>query len=533
MDPTIYSNRTRRQGVLAAVCIAALALPLAFSGGALATPAISRDLHASPDAVYWITNAFMLAFGSLLMAAGALADRFGRKRVFTLGVAGFTLASATLGLAPSIVVLNLLRAAQGVAAAAALAGGAAALAQEFDGSARTRAFSTLGATFGVGLAFGPIIAGWLIAFLSWHAIFMTGAFAGILSLSLAVPQMQESCDPHARRLDWPGIVTFTAALACFTCGLIEAPTHGWTSVTTATLLVACMAFAIAFVVVETRSSRPMLDLSLFRYPRFIGVQVLPVATCYCYIVLLVVLPLRFIGMDGYDEVHASYLMLALSSPMLFVPFVAAALTRWLSAGIISGIGLVIAGAGLHALAGALRAGAGSAAIGPMLAIGIGAGLPWGLMDGLSVSMVPKSRAGMATGIFSTTRVAGECVALATVNALLAVLTQFSLRAAVPLANSTNVAEAAARLSAGDLAHATAKLPHISPVTLQASYHEAFGHLLDGLTAITLLCALAVFAFLSRVRAYDEASGTDAAPLSCDLPMVDRKSQLTESVGGER
>jgi MFS family permease len=519
MKPTHSSGKARQLVVLAAVCLAALALPLAFSGGAVATPAISRDLGGGPVAANWITNAFMLAFGSLLMAAGTLADRYGRKRLFACGVAGFTLSSLALGFAPSIVVVDLLRAAQGVAAAAALAGGTAALAQEFDGHARTRAFSVLGTTFGIGLAFGPVLAGWLIAQFGWRAIFVTGALAGALSLGFGVPRMRESRDPHARRLDWAGAVTFTAALTCLTCGVIEAPSRGWTSAVVTGLLAAFAVLVLAFVVVEFRVSRPMLDLSLFRYPRFVGVQVLPIATCYCYIVLLVVLPLRFIGVDGYDELHAGCLMLALSAPMLVVPFVAATLTRWLSAGVISGIGLLIAAAGLYALGGALRAGAGPASIGPMLAIGIGAGLPWGLMDGLSVSVVPKSRAGMATGIFSTTRVAGEGVALAVVSALLAGLVQTRLHAALPQALPAEVADAAARLAAGDLADAALRLPGLAPAALHSAYHTAFGRLLDGLAAITLLCALAAFAFLSRVRVADEAPRE--LPRRSEVPAVEQ------------
>ncbi|MDF0499832.1 MFS transporter, partial [Burkholderia cenocepacia] len=115
----------RRAWVLAAVCMAAVALPLSFSGGAVATPAIGRDLHGSPVAMNWITNAFMLAFGSFLMASGALADQFGRKRLFAIGVGGFTLMSVALAFAPSMLAVDLLRAAQGLAAAAALAGGTA------------------------------------------------------------------------------------------------------------------------------------------------------------------------------------------------------------------------------------------------------------------------------------------------------------------------------------------------------------------------------------------------------------------------
>ncbi|WP_429573412.1 MFS transporter [Paraburkholderia sp. UCT70] len=496
--------------MLTAVCLAALALPLSFSGGAVATPAIGRDLAGGPVAMNWITNAFMLTFGSLLMAAGALADRFGRKRLFAFGVSGFTVVSLVLGFAPSIFVLDVLRAVQGVTAAAALAGGTAALVQEFDGPERTRAFSLLGTTFGLGLAFGPVLAGFLVERFGWRAIFVTGTAAGAISLLFGAPRMRESRDPNAQGLDWAGTATFTGALSCFTFGVIQAPESGWSSQLVVGFLVGAALLVAAFAVIETRVAGPMLDLSLFRYPRFVGVQVLPIATCYCYIVPLVVLPLRFIGADGYSEIDAGLLMLALSAPMLVVPLVAALLTRWMSAGVISGIGLLIAALGLYWLSVALRDGASSAAIAPLLTIGIGAGIPWGLMDGLSVSVVPKERAGMATGIFSTTRVAGECIALAMVNAILAALTQARVLSAMkPHATSATVSEAAARLAAGDLDRASVLLPNVARATLQHIYADAFGHLLGGLTVVTLLCAIAVFAFLSRIRADDEPSADRA------------------------
>ncbi|MEM5403163.1 MFS transporter [Paraburkholderia unamae] len=506
------NEASRRVAILAAVCLAGLALPLAFSGGAVATPAIgrafARDAASAPAALTWVTNAFMLAFGSLLMAAGTLADQYGRKRVFAFGVTGFTLASLALACAPTLLSLDLLRAAQGLSAAAALAGGTAALAQEFDGHARTRAFSLLGTTFGLGLAFGPVIAGLLIERLGWRAVFATGAVAGAFALVFGVPRMRESRDPNARGLDWPGTLTFTAALSCFTYGVIEAPSRGWTQPLVAGLLAASVLLACAFVVIERRIARPMLDLSLFRYPRFVGVQLLPIATCFCYVVLLVVLPLRLIGVEGYREIDAGWLMLALSAPMLVVPLAAAVLTRWLSPGVVSGMGLAIAAAGLYALA--LRGGANASAIGPMLAIGTGAAMPWGLMDGLSVSVVPKERAGMATGIFSTTRVAGEGIALACVSALLAALTQTRLLAAVHVhADAGVLAQTSARLAAGDLAQAAAWLPGLPVSALRAAYADAFSVLLIGLAALTLGCAIAVLVFLGRTRA--------ASAVQADLP----------------
>jgi hypothetical protein len=329
---------------------------------------------------------------------------------------------------------------------------------------------------------------------------------GVLSLLFGVPQMRESRDPDAQRIDWAGIATFTGALSCFTFGVIQSSESGWSNRLVVGFLLGAALLAAAFWVIETRVARPMLDLSLFRYPRFVGVQVLPIATCCCYIVLLVVLPLRFVGVDGYSEIGAGLLMLALSAPMLVVPLVAAMLTRWMSAGVISGIGLLIAAGGLYWLTMVLGGGASNAAIAPLLTIGVGAGMPWGLMDGLSVSVVPKERAGMATGIFSTTRVAGECIALATVSAILAALTQARVQSTLrPHALSGDVAEAAARLAAGDLNRASALLPDVPRAALLHIYADAFGLLLGGLTVVTLLCAIAAFVILGRTRADEDSS----------------------------
>ncbi len=159
MDANMKAAHTGKTIVLAAVCLAGLMMPLSFTGPAVATPAIARDLGGSPVALAWVVNAFVLAFGSFVLAAGTLADQYGRKRIFRLGVLGFTILSAISTFAPGLVALDLLRGAQGIAAAMVMAGGAASLAQEFEGPARTRAFSLLGTTFGVGLAFGPIWSG--------------------------------------------------------------------------------------------------------------------------------------------------------------------------------------------------------------------------------------------------------------------------------------------------------------------------------------------------------------------------------------
>jgi MFS family permease len=477
---------TTRALALLAVCLAAVAMPLTFTGPAVALPAIGRAFGAVPLALAWVTNAFMLTFGSSLMAAGALADAHGRKRLFLIGVAAFIATSLAAAASPGIAWLDLARAGQGVAAAAAFSGGAAALAQVFEGPGRLRAFSLLGTSFGVGLALGPIAAGWLIETAGWRAIFLLVAGLGLPAFLLGMLALRESRDPAAAGLDWPGAASFTAALALFTYGLLLAPERGWGDGLVWALIAGAAAVFAAFVVIEGRVARPMLDLSLFRYPRFVGVQVLAAAPAYSFVVLLILLPVRFIGVEGLAEMAAGRLMVALSAPLIALPVAAGLATRWLSPAVLCGAGFVVAGAGLAWLA--QMPAAASTAL-PLMVIGLGISLPWGLMDGLAVSVVPRERAGMATGIFSTTRVAGEGVALAVVGAILSALT------ATRLGGGAAAGAAAQHLAAGDLAGATAILPDAG--LLHQAYGAAFASLLGILTVITLVTAVVVFLFLGK------------------------------------
>ncbi len=510
-SPTQRPGGRSERLVLASICLAAIVLPLSFSGGAIATPDIARTLGGSPTALTWITNAFMLSFGSLLMAAGALADQYGRKRVFAGGMSLFVVSTILLALAPSVLWLDVLRALQGVAAAASLASGSAALAQEFEGHARMRAFGLLGTSFGLGLAFGPVIAGMLIAWLGWRAIFVFIAGVACLAMIFGLPRMRETRDPGASGLDWPGTLCFTAMLVLLTFGIIQAPASGRDSPLIIALLGGAGVLLVVFVIIEARVARPMLDLSLFRYPRFIGVQMLPVGTCYCYIVLVVLLPLRLIGIEGWGEMRAGLFMLALSAPMLFMPLVASRLAHRVSPGALSALGFLAAAAGLCWLARISFEGAAFSALLPLFLIGMGAGLPWGLMDGLAVSVVPKERAGMATGIFSTTRVAGEGIALASVSATLAWIIQSGLTR-MAMASPHVVATASQQLATGELHRASTLLTQLPAADIRWIYAQAFTHLLLGLAAITVICATVVFSVIggSEERASMKVAGGEAA-----------------------
>ncbi|MER8412090.1 MFS transporter [Mesorhizobium sp. M0870] len=508
MTSRTTTGSAERWLVLLSVCLAAMTMPLTFTGPAVALSRIAADLGGSPIELNWVTNAFMLTFGATLMASGALADNHGRKRLFLVGLSLYILASLGAMLAPDIIWFDIFRAAQGIGSAAAFAGGASALAQEFEGPLRLRAFSFLGTSFGIGLAFGPIASGLLISAFGWRSIFILVAALAIAAAMLGLRTIRESRDPDATGLDWAGAGTFTIALASLTYGVLQAPQRGWADPLVVTLLAASVICFVAFVFVERRAQRPMLDLTLFAYPRFVGVQFLAAAPAYAFVVLLVLLPIRFIGIEGMSEIKAGQLMICLSGPLLILPMLAGQLARWIAPATICGVGLLVAAAGLVWLS--LTPPVDSALVAPLMLIGVGIALPWGLMDGLAVSVVPRERAGMAVGIFNTTRVACEGVALAIVMATLSGFTAAQV-AAEETASSTEAAAAAQLLVTGNLGEAAQHLPQAGAAVLVQAYETAFDRLLIVLAAITVMTAVVVFLGLRRGSASGESVDVQAVP----------------------
>ncbi|WP_205247140.1 MFS transporter [Enterobacter sp. Ap-1006] len=487
---------------LVAVCLASITMPFNFTAAAVALPAIGQSFHGSSMAVNWVANAFMLTFGSCLMLAGALADSYGRKRMFAGGIAAFALLSASLLAAPNLFVFDLLRGAQGIAAAIAFSGGMSALAQVFDGTARMRAFSFVGCSFGIGLAFGPVAAAVMIDLFSWSIVFILLTLVAGIACFLACRYMPESHNPAANGIDWAGAVVFTWTLGVFTYAVLRVPEVGWGDAFNLALFAVATISLLVFIRIELRVQQPMLDLTLFKFPRFVGVQLLAAAPAYSFVVLLLLLPLRFVGVEGMPVLEAGRLMIALSAPLLFLPIIAGYLTRWFSASNLCGVGLLVCAAGLLWLS-RIPGGASAWQFAlPMWTIGCGISLPWGLMDGLAVSVVPRERAGMATGIFSTTRVAGEGIAMAIVSALLSSLMANNLHQAVS-ASPQRLAHVAQSVVTGDVATATTLLQGVTYKAIAASYDAAFSDLLLLLMGITLLVALVVFLFLDKEQTGDE------------------------------
>ncbi len=404
--------------MLVAVLASTFALPLSLTGASVALPEIGRDLDADLAGVQWVVNGYNATFASCMLAAGALADLFGRRRLYATGVAVFAGAGLLAAGTDDILLLNLLRALAGVGAAAAATSAGALLAATFRGGARARAFSVFGMAIGAGLAFGPSIAGVLIDVLGWRAVFAVPALAGVAVL-LLVPWLAESRQPYAGRIDWGGTVTFTAALLLLIFGFVQGPEYGWDDPRIVAAFAATVAFFVAFVRVERSHPEPMFDLTLLANPRFVGICLAAATTVAVLVPLLVYLPSYLTTVIGLTPSAAGATLILLTAPTVVLPLIAGALTRWVSASTVIVVAVVAVALGA-AWATVIAPTSGLADLaGPLLAIGLGIGLSIGLLDALAIGSVPPHRAATGAAVINTARLAGETVAIAVVGAVLA------------------------------------------------------------------------------------------------------------------
>src|SRR5215468_6296756 len=263
---------SRRWWSLVAVSLATFMTYLDNNVTNVAIPTIERSLHLSLAGLEWVVSSYILVFAGLLLAGGRLADLVGRRRLFLIGLAVFTLASLAAGLAGSGGVLIGARLLQGLGAAILVPTTLAVIVATFDDAAeRARAIGAWAAIGALALAFGPLIGGFVSQHLHWGWIFFINVPIGVITFVLAVATMAESRTTAAvRRLDMPGLATSAVALFSLTYALIEGHDKGWTSALILGAFALSAVAAAAFVVIESRTEHPMVDLTLFRSPVFAG-----------------------------------------------------------------------------------------------------------------------------------------------------------------------------------------------------------------------------------------------------------------------
>src|SRR5437763_171971 len=240
---------------------------LAFIDGTVvnvALPALQRDLGATVIGVQWVIEAYSLLLAALLLVGGSMGDRYGRRRIFVIGVTIFAAASAWCGFVSGIGQLITARAVQGIGAALLVPGSLAIISNSFPEEERGRAIGTWSGFSAITAAIGPMLGGWLVETVSWRAVFFINLPIAILVIIISLRYVPESSNPAEGRLDWFGAILATLGLGALVYGLIESPTRGVTTPRVLSALIGGIVLLSFFIFVEARSRDPMLPLPLFR-----------------------------------------------------------------------------------------------------------------------------------------------------------------------------------------------------------------------------------------------------------------------------
>jgi EmrB/QacA subfamily drug resistance transporter len=423
-------NKREKIIVLLTMCFALFMAMLDNTVVNVALPTISKSLGAGFSGLQWIVDGYVLAFASLLLTGGILGDRYGRKRMFLAGLAGFTLASLACGLAQSTAQLITFRAIQGIGASLLMPGTLSILSVTFPPHERAKAIGIWAGVSAIALALGPTLGGWMVEHVGWESIFFLNVPIGLVGFFVGMQSIRESRSPELRRLDLVGLGLGTAGLFSMTYGLIEANQLGWADPKIIATLAAAAVLFVAFITYERRADHPMMPLNLFRIPAFSAGNSVAFAVSF--------------GMFGTYFFASLYLQLvrhysAFGAGVRFLPMTGMVIFAAPNSGRLASkygsrwpmvIGLTMAGTGLLLLS---RIGATTsfALVVPIFMImGLGMGSTMTPMTAAVMNAVGVERAGLGSATTNTSREVGGVFGIALLGTLLSTKLKSSLTSAI-------------------------------------------------------------------------------------------------------
>jgi len=380
----------------------------------IALPAIGRDFSLSVASLQWVVSAYLLTLAGLLLVGGALGDRYGRRRIFLIGVVCFALTSLLCAVAPDAAVLIGGRALQGVGAALLTPGSLAILRASFVPDDQGRAVGAWSGLGGVATAVGPFLGGFLISAVSWRFIFVINLPIALLVVVMARRHVPETTDPDATgRVDLPGAVLVSAALVGLTAGIIEAPSHGWASPPVLAALVGGLALLGAFLVLEGRTRHPLLPLALFRSTQFSATNAVTFLVYGALGGALFLLPIELEQVSHYSPLEAGTSLLPLTLIMLAFSSPSGALATRIGPRLQMAFGPVLVGAGMVLLR--LVGGSGNyltEVLPAILVLGAGLALTVAPLTTTALTSAPADHAGIASAVNNDLARTGGLVAVA-------------------------------------------------------------------------------------------------------------------------
>ncbi|MDX6666167.1 MAG: hypothetical protein QOG68_2373, partial [Solirubrobacteraceae bacterium] len=407
VDRLRLSEDNRRWWTLAAMCFALFMVMLDNTVVNVALPTIQRELHASISGLEWTVNAYTLSFAVLLVTGGRLGDLFGRRRMFLFGVVVFATSSAAIGFSPDQTWLVVGRAIQGVGAAFMMPGTLSIISNAFPPEERGKAIGTWAGVSAMALALGPVLGGFLVEHVSWQSVFFLNVPVAIGAVVVTLFATHESRDDTVEKtVDVKGIATITLGLGSLVLALVEANHWGWGSAAIVGLLVAAAAGLVAFYLVERHGRAPMVDFSFFRSRSFLGANVVAFIVSFAMLATFFFTALYLQNINGYSPLQAGVRFLPMTVILIVMGPIAGRLADRVGPKILMTIGLLCTAGSLfwqsfiqvHTSYGFL--------LGAFMLMGIGMGLVMSPMSTAAMNAVDRTKAGVASGVLSMSRMVG-------------------------------------------------------------------------------------------------------------------------------
>jgi EmrB/QacA subfamily drug resistance transporter len=411
-------HRFSNTGTLAVVCFATAMLMLDIAVVNTALPKIAADLHSNLTGIQWVVDAYTLALAAVVLTAGSIADRIGRRQIFTAGMALFTATSLTCAVTPDIAMLDAARALQGIGAAMMFASSLAILVDAFPtDSGRAKAFAAYGATIGAAFAIGPLVGGALTSGISWRAVFYVNVPLGIAALAASYTWLRESRNPSPRAIDRIGQATLTGGLFLLVLALLRGNQEGWGSTRIVAELIGAVVFLALFVVTESRVKQPMLPLHLFRRPDFSGAQVAAFSISASFFALFLYITLYLQEVLRLSPIQAGLVILPGTILMFAASGATAQLPRRIRPGLLVVVGLVLVAAGLALMTLAGAHSSWTVLLPGELVVCFGTGLVNPALAAVAMGSVSERQSGLAAGVNDAFRQTGIAVGVAAFGAL--------------------------------------------------------------------------------------------------------------------
>jgi EmrB/QacA subfamily drug resistance transporter len=503
------SLESSRWLALAVLCVSILVVNLDNTVLNVALPTLVRDLRATSSQLQWIVDAYALVFGGLLLVAGSLADRLGRKRTFLAGLVAFTGGSAWAAFSGSVGVLIAARASMGIGAALMMPSTLAIITDIFrDAGQRQRAIGVWAGTSGVGFALGPIVGGVLLAHFWWGSVFLINVPIAAVGLLCAIPLVPDSRNPAALRPDLTGAVLSIAGLGLVLWSIIEAPARGWSSAIVAGTGIAGLAVLAGFAAWEHASSHPMLNLAFFRTPSFSAAVGSNGLALFGLVGSLFVLT-QFLQFSlGYSALQAGVRMLPIAGVLAVVAPLSAAAVRLAGAKLTVTAGLLLIAAGLWQISHATVTWTYADTLPGLILTGIGAALVMPAVSGSVMGSLPRGYTGVGAATNGVAIQVGGALGVAVIGSLLSTRYQDRMTTALAPYHLPHAIESTILGSIGGALGAAARAGGTAGHLLAHAARSAFISgadlgLLTAAAAVLAGCALALVTLPARPPASDD------------------------------